>query len=146
MVDNSIVLFGGHNTSFVFNQVYTLHVASATNMQWSLSAASNAAPHRHAHSANGALLDLFGFGVVPYLLVFGGQSDAGLHNDLLAMSLGDNLWRNISQQLRDMPLPARRRQHAAAFLAVGPGNGNQLFIHGGRNEQGQLLGDLWVRT
>jgi hypothetical protein len=127
-VGDRMLIFGGIDSNFEigprFNDVWQLSLGSS--LQWTLLAPLGVPPSpRENHSA---IYDL----INQRMLIFGGRDDAGLKNDLWALSLaGTPQWTLVAPE---GIAPSPRETHTAIYDQVR----NRMVVFGGTSE-----GDAW---
>jgi hypothetical protein len=134
--DSSMVVFGGlGDDSLTLGDVWRLQIyQGGAHGRWRrlLPTGGDATLERHGHAA---VYDPLG----QRLLLFGGRSNAGLHNDVWQLSLtGPPAWTKLTPT---GVLPEAREDHAAIFDPVR----NRLVSFGGRTTGG-LLNDVGLLT
>ena len=85
----------------------------------------------------------------PYLILFGGNLNPQLMNDIWLMNMNkkekdDYTWIKIDID-KEKPIPTERLYHSSCLCENGKYN-NNLIIFGGRNSQNKPLNDLWALT
>jgi hypothetical protein len=122
------------------NEVHALNLQTSTWARMEVEPAAGAAEAapcaRQCHSAT-----LVG----SRMWIFGGRTLGGRTlDDVWFLDLGD--WMAPRWHRVDLPRefsPARRAMHAAALVGGG-GEGSQIMVMGGRDEDGALLEDMWL--
>ena len=119
--------------------IFELNLENENEGQWSTIETKGTRPgQRYGHSLNY---------LKPYLILFGGNLNPQLMNDIWVMNMNkkDNYtWIKINID-KEKPIPAERLYHSSCLCQNGKYN-NNLIIFGGRNSQNKPLNDLWTLT
>ena len=117
--------------------IFELNLENENEGQWSTIESKGTRPgQRYGHSLNY---------LKPYLILFGGNINPQLMNDIWVMNMNkkDNYtWIQINID-KEKPIPTERLYHSSCICQNGKYI-NNLIIFGGRNSQNKPLNDLWV--
>ena len=119
--------------------IFTLNSENESEGDWTQIKGNGERPgQRYGHSLNY---------LEPYILLFGGNLNPKLMNDIWVMNMNkkDNYsWIKIEAN-NNKEIPMERLYHSSSICQEGDFK-NKLFIFGGRNAQNKPLNDLWSLT
>ena len=119
--------------------IFELNKDNETEGEWSKIETKGETPgQRYGHSLNY---------LKPYVILFGGNLNPILMNDLWLMNLEhkekDFYWIKINVEKKEKLIPMKRLYHSSCVCQEGKYK-EKLIIFGGRNEQNKPLNDLWI--
>lgn len=126
------LMFGGQSSSRFFNDVWEYKDPSD---EWVPMSTTGDAPAPRAGATIGIETNFLREPYSNLLIVTHGYSDREYFDDTFVLDLMTNTWRDISPANR----PSKRKGQAGAFDA----QQEKLFLFGGQDTAGNLLGDLW---
>jgi len=125
VINNTMVLFGGKDSSSTFNNISLFSLETDT---WALAAPAGTLPQkRYAHSAVVSAQNM--------MVVFGGRNQTTFFNDIAVYDLVANKW--VLKSISGSAPKAR-----AGHTAVVDNTGTQMVIFGGVDVDGVFLNDV----
>ncbi|QDZ23299.1 hypothetical protein HOP50_10g58370 [Chloropicon primus] len=138
--EQSILLFGGWDGRFMFNDLYV--VDNCEDLLYRKSAyfrqvkAGNAPVARAMHTMTTVYLGDSSTGYEQALILFGGWSRQSFLNDMHVYSVANEAWTKVTYK-QNSDVPDKRGSHTAVAVK------DQLYVFGGQKEEGPC-NDLWT--
>ena len=119
--------------------IFELNFENETEGEWGQIQTEGETPgQRYGHSLNY---------LKPYVILFGGNLNPTLMNDLWLMNLNPKknqfFWIKINTENKEGLVPMKRLYHSSCICHEGKYK-EKLIIFGGRNAQNKPLNDLWI--